>query len=534
MWFRGAALILCPIQGARERRFWPERAALSFIDMGVDDTQQAAHALFGGTMSLRINHNTSSLNAHRNLVKNDKRVDMSLERLSSGLSINRAGDAPASLVASEQMRSQIASLEQAVRNSEASVSMVQTAEGALTEVNNLLVGMRQLAIHASNEGANDAVMLEADHTEITGKIAAVDRIAQSTAFGKRKLLDGSNGVSGTAIGNGLFFVKASTNTMTSGEDGYDVVVTQESSAASLRGTAQLTEEMVQSGEVLSVVEGGKSATYTTKSSDTVASAIKNFSVQAKRSGLAVDISGDETGLIRIDHKNHGSEYSFQASSSTAGVLSKDAASLTSAVEGLDLKGKINGEATIGEGDTMTGLVGNPTSDSLTVRYRRSEGVAPLAAETNIGKVTVSQNALTFQVGPDAGQTVNIALQNMSSNQLGQGVVNLSNFTSLSEVDVRNTRGAQDALQLIDKAINEVSQTRSKLGSFQKNTLETNIATLRTTQENMVAAESTIRDTDMALELAQYTQAELMKQTSAAMMSKANTSPRTVFSLLLDQ
>jgi len=485
-------------------------------------------------MGLRINHNTSSLNAHRNLVKNEKRVEQSLERLSSGLSINRAGDAPASLVASEQMRSQIASLEQAVRNSEASVSMVQTAEGALTEVNNLLVGMRQLAIHAANEGANDAIMLEADQTEVTGKISAVDRIAQSTSFGKRKLLDGSNGVSGTAIGNGLFFVKASTDTITSGDEGYDVVVTQESSAASLQGTSGLTNEMVQAGEVLSVVEGGKSASYTTKSSDTVDSAIKNFAVQAKRSGLAVDISSDEAGLIRIDHKNHGSDFTFQASSSSAGVLSKEADSLTSARAGIDLKGKINGEATIGKGDTMTGLVGNPTSDSLTVRYQRPAGEAPKDGEAYVGKVSVSQNALTFQVGPDSGQTVNIALQNMSSNQLGQGVMNLSNFSNLSEVDLRTTRGAQDAMSLIDKAINEVSQTRSKLGSFQKNTLETNIATLRTTQENMVAAESTIRDTDMAFELAQYTQAELMKRASAAMMSRANTSPRKVFSLLLDQ
>jgi flagellin len=182
---------------------------------------------------------------------------------------------------------------------------------------------------------------------------------------------------------------------------------------------------------------------------------------------------------------------------------------------------------------MTGLVGNPTTDSLTVRYLRPEGTQPLSAGAAVGKVTVSQNALTFQVGPDAGQTVNIALQNMSSNQLGQGVSNMSNFTNLSEVDVRNARGSQDALALIDSAINEVSQTRSKLGSFQKNTLETNIATLRTTQENMVAAESTIRDTDMALELAELTGASLMKEASAAMMSKANTDPRKVFSLLLE-
>jgi hypothetical protein len=117
----------------------------------------------------------------------------------------------------------------------------------------------------------------------------------------------------------------------------------------LQGTTGLTQEMVEAGEILSVVESGKSATYTTKSSDTVASAVKNFSEQAKRSGLAVTISADESGKILIEHKNQGSEYSFQASSSTAGILSKEAASLTSADAGLDLKGTINGESTIGKG-----------------------------------------------------------------------------------------------------------------------------------------------------------------------------------------
>ena len=485
-------------------------------------------------MSLRINHNTSSLNSHRNLAKNSMRVQKSLEKLSSGLSINRAGDAPASLVASEQMRSQIASLEQAVRNSETSVSMVQTAEGALTEVNNLLVGMRQLSIHAANEGANDSVMLEADQLEITGMVSAIDRIAQTTSFGNRKLLDGSNGVSGTAIGDGLNFVKATTKTDSSEETGYGVVVTQASSAANLDGGAALTLEMVTAGETLTVVEGGKNASYTTKSQDTVASAIKNFAGAAEKAGMEVEIMGDETGNIRITHKRHGSEYTFQASSSTAGVLSKEANDLTVADKGADLMGTINGESTIGKGDTMTGLLGNPTTDGLTVRYRQEEGQPPVAAGTNVGMVTVAQNALTFQVGPSQNQTVKVSLQNMAANQVGRGVDNLSNFGNLAEVDVRTAQGAQDTLGVLDAAINEVSQVRAELGSFQKNTLETNIATLRTTQENMVAAESTIRDTDMALELAEYTRSELVRQSAASMMSQANASPGRVFSLLLDK
>src|SRR3989339_497965 len=113
-------------------------------------------------MSLRINHNTSAINAHRNLLQNSEQMGSTLEKLSSGLKINRASDGPANLVISEQMRAQIAGLKQAIDNSETAVSLVQTTEANLSEVNKLLINIRQLAIHASNEGVNDETMLQAD------------------------------------------------------------------------------------------------------------------------------------------------------------------------------------------------------------------------------------------------------------------------------------------------------------------------------------------------------------------------------------
>ena len=484
-------------------------------------------------MSLRINHNTSSLNSHRNLLKNNERAEKSLERLSSGLSINRAGDAPASLVASEQMRSQIASLEQAVKNSETSVSMIQTAEGALTEVNNMMVAMRQLAIHAANEGANDAVMLEADQLEISGMLSAIDRIASSTEFGARKLLDGSNGVSGTAVGQGLQFVSASTSTMSSPDMGYEVTIDQEATKAMIAGSTALDLDLIQAGETLTVTEGGKTAVYSTKKTDTVESAIQNFASAARKAGLAIDITGDDSGKITMVHKNFGSEHSFSVSSSSAGVLSQEAGVLESAAKGSDLLGKINGESAIGRGDTMTGLVGNLNTDGLTVRFKSASPEATVSGGVAVGNVSVTQNALNFQVGPSANQTVTVSLQNMASNELARGVVNASNYQNLSELDVRTSDGAQDSLVMIDSAIKQVSQIRSELGSFQKNTLETNMATLQVTRENMIAAESTIRDTDMALEMAEYTRNSLMSQSAATMMAKANHSPQQVFSLLLD-
>ena len=117
-------------------------------------------------MAVRINQNISAINAQRQLAINDQRLQKSLERLASGMRVNRAADGPANLIISEQMRAQIAGLNQAVDNSETAVSMIQTTEAALVEVTNLLTGMRQLAIHAANEGVNDENMLAVDQLEL--------------------------------------------------------------------------------------------------------------------------------------------------------------------------------------------------------------------------------------------------------------------------------------------------------------------------------------------------------------------------------
>ncbi|UCG61973.1 MAG: hypothetical protein JSV52_01395 [Candidatus Zixiibacteriota bacterium] len=142
-------------------------------------------------MSLRINHNLAALNANRNLNETNSALTKSMQRLSSGYRINQGADDPAGLVISEQFRAQIAGLNRAIANSEGSISMIQTAEGAITEINNLLVSMRELAIHAANEGFNDADQLAADQAEIDNAITTIDRIAKNTQFGRKPLLDGS-------------------------------------------------------------------------------------------------------------------------------------------------------------------------------------------------------------------------------------------------------------------------------------------------------------------------------------------------------
>ena len=220
-------------------------------------------------MSLRINHNTTAINAHRQLLINDKNLSSSLEKLSSGMRINRAADGPADLIISEQMRAQIAGIKPAIDNSETAVGMIQTTEGALTEVNNLLVKIKQLAIHAANEGANDEAMLQADEFEVRNALDTIDRITQNTQFGLKKLLDGSNGANGVAIGEGLDFIGASGQTHSSPTNGFEVRVQQLGERAQVRGGTALTQEMVDNEEEMVINEGGKTVSFQATMGDTV-------------------------------------------------------------------------------------------------------------------------------------------------------------------------------------------------------------------------------------------------------------------------
>lgn len=506
-------------------------------------------------MSLRINHNTSAINAHRNLQANQSALSTTLEKLSSGLKVNRAADGPAALVISEQMRAQLAGLTQAIDNSETAISLVQTTEANMAEISNLLTGMRQLAIHAANEGVNDEVMLEADQKELENALETIDRIAEQAQFGNKRLLDGSRGAAGTTTGENLEFVSASLATGDSRENGFDVKVTQAATKSFNVGQSNLTQEIINAGERLTVIEQGKMATYTTNKDDTAATAVQNLRSEAERKGLDLDIKLTDDGRISIMHRKYGSQPSFQLSSSTAGVLSQNAGEIETAEAGRDIKGTINGESAIGMGQVLTGVKGAACVDGLSVRYYGDgkKAVIPPGCEVadikveapdgegqvqeipaeggSVGRVFVAQNSLRFQVGANQNQTVGIAIKNGNSDSMSRGIANQSGFESLADVDLRSFQGAQDALLLIDEAINQVASDRGELGAFQKNTLESNLSNLRVANENLISSESVIRDVDMAKEMAEFTRNQIMSQSATAMLAQANQLPTNVLSLL---
>ena len=203
-------------------------------------------------MSLRINHNMSAANAHRSVSNNSAAQQKTMEKLSSGLKINRAADSPAQLQISENLRAQAAGLNQAIDNSEMAVSLLQTAEGALEEVSRALVQARQLAVHAGNEGVNDPNMLLADQREFANILEQINRVASSTQYGHNYLLDGSRSGNGVTTGANLEFIDAGSEAHSSGAGGYSVTIKQAATRSNHTGTVALTQKVIDSGEQITI------------------------------------------------------------------------------------------------------------------------------------------------------------------------------------------------------------------------------------------------------------------------------------------
>jgi flagellin len=476
--------------------------------------------------ALVINHNSQAINTHRNLLNTDRRLKTSLEHLSSGEKIVRAADAPAQLMISEQMRAQIASVVQAIDNAQTGVSMVQTTEAVLDEVNRLLVGIRQRAIHAANEAANDPNMLEADQFEVKNSLESIDRIAKFAQFGKKKLLDGSNGVNGLAAGEGLTFVKATTETRPSAVQGYPIVVRQAATRASYT-SEPITRELIDSEVTLSFEENGRVATLTTKKGEDIDVVLRKLQNGFDLDGLDIEVVKTEDDRLTFTHRKFGSEEDFTIISDMPNVVSEQANSPVNVSNGMDVAGTINGQLAMGKGRILTAASGTD-ADGLQVLYT---GGTPEDTTQPVGSVKVNQGSLVFQIGPDAGQKAKVALNSVNTRTVALNVPNASAFKNLSEVDVRTPQGAEDTMRLVDKAIDDITVVRGELGAIQKNAMEANIRSLNVSREELINAESVIRDADMAQEVSEFTRNQVMMQSGVAMLGQANQVSKNVLSLI---
>jgi len=425
-------------------------------------------------MSLRINLNSAALQSSRVLRSNDDMVTRSIERLSSGYKINRAADNPAGLAISEALRAQIGGLKQAISNTQDAVNMVKTAEGALTEVHSLLRSMRDLAVHALNTGAVDATQLAADQAQIRSAIEALNRIADTTAFGGRKLLDGTAGVQAqvtSGLTNGQF-ISGSTATK-SGT--YTITI---NTAATQRTVVGANAYTAANGAIII-----NNVSVALTATDTAATAVAKINLVSGQTGVTagVDVVASFTG------------------------------------------GSVNASNITGNGRTWTG----PANSDLAGAVFYLNGAANSTLQ-----VTVTQGSLQFQVGSEVGQTAAVNVTGTAANKLGVGATGLeTSAQTVADIDVTTTAGARDAVRLIDQAIKQVSTVRGDLGAVQKNVFESAINSLSIAVENIMASESSIRDTDIAAEISEFTKAQILMNSSIAMLAQANQAPQALLQLL---
>lgn len=384
-----------------------------------------------------INHNMSAINTYRQLTTNNSNNSKSLEKLSSGLRINRAGDDAAGLAISEKMRGQIRGLDQAQRNAQDSISMIQTAEGALNETHSILQRMRELAVQAANDtnSTSDRDEIQKEINQLTDEI---DRIANTTEFNTKKLIDGSK------------------------------------------------EGLVEAEKAKVTLELNTRASITISNNAAAQGITKGGTIVITRTLVSGAFS--HTDHVRVD----------SAYSSAIATVSS-ATSIT--FQGVTL--------TIDKGSLASLAVG----ESITISVK-----AAVEAQTKLG------DSFSMQIGANSGQSILVGINSMKAEDIG---VRDSEGNALNVGDYFKSTAA---VSTINNAIERVSAERSKLGAIQ-NRLEHTINNLGTSSENLTAAESRIRDVDMAKEMMNFQKNNILSQAAQAMLAQANQMPQGVLQLL---
>ena len=493
-------------------------------------------------MALSIVNNNASLNAQQNLNRTSSSLSKSLERLSSGLKVNRGADGPAALVISEQQRAQIAGLRTAIDNTNKAVSVVQTGEGALNEVNGLLTKIRGLALDSANSGVNDSNALAANQAEITNALSTIDTIANTTKFGTKNLLNGSAALSGAVSGANAAGLSSVTTGSTTPAGNYTVAITAAGTGGSIVGVAGAgaftAADSVTigggglTGGVAVALDIGDNATT---SAAKIQKALDGATGQGGGAGkFAVSVSGGGAITIRSNVLGTGSGAITVAGS--GGALAVTGLS-TAGAAGTNLTGTVSFNG--GAATAFTPAAGpNGLNNQISVGGANglnfSVSVANgTTAGASSSTIAVTDNSLVFQIGANANETAKVSIDKATANALAVGVSGLSNAntTDLSKIDITTQAGAQDAIKVVDAAISQVSNLRGKLGAFQSNTLESNARNLSATLENTTAAESVIRDTDFASEIANFTRLQTQVQAGSTVLGNANQTSQLIAQLL---
>ncbi len=500
----------------------------------------------------RINTNISSLIAQRVLTQNNFSLTSSLERLSTGLRINRGKDDPAGLIASENLRGEITALNAAVGNSERADQVVNIAEGGLQEISSLLTELQGLLTSSSSTAGQSASELKANQDQIDSILQTIDRIAGATSFQGTKLLNGSFDYQTESVATGVTDFKVNGAKFEGASLDVQAVITQSAQQGGLYlslGGATLDLGGATSAFVIEIAgsKGSRELQFTSSQTlATITAAINTFSdvtgvtASAGTTGFALrseEYGSDEFVSVKVvdDGGISGGDgiHNFESGDTTTidTTVASTFANASNPVrdEGQDVGGTINGLIATGNGTNLS-----VNSDFLNVEMTLNNTTATTLA--SVDAFTISGGGADFQLSSDvniAGRVSlgiqNVAVRNLGTNSLGfLDDLGSGKTYDLTSVDASDLSGAQ---KIVDEAIEQVSSLRGRLGAFQKNVIGATIRSLGVTIENTSAAESVIRDADFANETASLTRNQILVSASTNVLALANQRPQNALQLL---
>lgn len=473
-------------------------------------------------MPLFINTNVASLNAQRNLNKSSSALSRSFQRLSSGLRINSARDDAAGLAISTRLTAQIRGLNQSVRNTNDGISLAQTVESALEETGNILQRIRQLAVQAAND-SNSADDRASMNLEVQQLIEEMNRIGSNTTFNGQRVLDGS-------------FVEAFFHVGANARDTVRVSI-RDARATALGRAAVSTTDVVSTNALAdgAVAINGVSIRATVASDDTVSTTLNTSSALAKATAIndATEFTGVKARALETTFTGNrvvgggtldADDYiiingqtitgfavdQFDANDELINQINAVSAE-TGVIASLDEDNRVvltahdgrNIEVTaVGNGDDITGLL------------------AAAGTDVALGAIELSSEE-QFQI---TGQNALIGIA--GNNEL----VGVTTVNSVASVSILDREEANRTIEIIDRALGQVSEDRATLGALQ-NRLESTINNLNAIAENVSAARSRILDADFAHETAQLTRNQIIQQAGTAILAQANQAPEQALSLI---
>ncbi len=480
---------------------------------------------------MRINNNVMALNAHRQLGANQAGASKSMEKLSSGLRINRAGDDAAGLAISEKMRAQVRGLKQASRNAQDGISMIQTAEGALNETHSILQRMRELAVQSATDTntPQDRAEIQKEIDQLAGEVS---RISNTTEFNTKNLMAGGlNNLFhiGANQGQNVGLTIAAMDAQSLGVAAAKIATTIDGAAVGITKIDSVTEDLGAGAAVAVTVtdadataDKGDIAGVVGITDGTAYTGTADQDYQFRISAIGTPETGDVTEI----------QYSTDGGSSWT-TVSKSGSGF--AIDGLEITIADNAGNAVNNAGTI-----NATAKYAEIQLKNAVGNLGDAAKVYgndasvvVGDQTTDRTAhVTFDfsllANGDATITQTVEGSTVATVDAQGNVV--TDAKVMAGINVSTQGAADKAIKVINNAIETVSGERSKLGAMQ-NRLEHTIANLGTSAENLQAAESRIRDLDMAEEIMAFTKNNILQQAATAMLAQANMAPQSVLQLL---